>query len=325
MERNDPGVPRFANGLEKKLPPVRGRLTPNAPLGHMTWFGVGGPAEVLFKPADKQDLIDFIKNCPREIEVTVLGVASNLIIRDGGIPGVVIRMGKEFSEIKASVYHIEAGAAALDLNVALVARKNAIAGLEFLSGIPGSIGGALRMNAGAYGCETKDVLVTAEVLFHDGTVRHMTSPEMGMRYRHNDLPASVIFLAATLKGSAGDGAAIEGRMADIKTKRAETQPIKSKTGGSTFANPEGAKAWQLIDGAGSRGLKIGGAEMSQMHANFMLNTGNATAADLERLGEEVRQRVYAKSKIMLEWEIRRVGIPLATDKDILNWMKRERS
>jgi UDP-N-acetylmuramate dehydrogenase len=316
-------LPQFMNGLQDRLPPARGRLTPNAPLGHMTWFGVGGPAEVLFKPADKQDLIDFVKNCPADVPLTVLGVASNLIIRDGGIPGVVIRLGREFSEIKAIDNNIAAGSAALDMNVALVALKNNIAGLEFLSGVPGTIGGALRMNAGAYEGEMLNVLVTAEVLFRDGAVRQMTPQEMGMRYRHNDLPGDVIFIGGTLKGTAGEHAAIENKMMEIKTRRAASQPIKSRTGGSTFANPEGKKAWQLIDEAGCRGLKTGGAGMSMMHANFMLNTGTATAADLERLGEEVRRRVYAKSQIMLRWEIRRIGIPLEKDADILEWMKRE--
>ncbi len=291
-----------------KLPEVRGRLTTNAPLGHMTWFGVGGPAEVLFKPADKQDLVDFVKNCPKDTPLTVLGVASNLIIRDGGIPGVVIRLGREFSDVKITGTTVQAGAAALDINVALACLREKVAGLEFLSGIPGTIGGALRMNAGAYGRETKEVLQSAEILFHNGTVRQMTPQEMGMDYRHNGLPEDVIFLGGTFQGVAGEAADIEQKMSDIKTKRAESQPIKSKTGGSTFANPDGAKAWQLIDAAGCRGLKIGGAQMSEMHANFMINTGAATAADLERLGEEVRRRVFEHSGIELQWEIKRIGI-----------------
>jgi len=313
----------FKDGLREKLPPVRGRLAPCAPLGHMTWFGVGGPAEVLFRPADKRDLIDFIKACPKDIPVTVLGVASNVIIRDGGIPGLVIRLGREFSEIKSVGADIEAGAGALDLNVALAALKHDIAGLEFLSGIPGTIGGALRMNAGAYGEETKDVLVSAEVLFRDGTLRRLTAAEMGMSYRHNDLPEDVIFLGCTLKGAVGEYAAIEKKMTGIKTRRSETQPVKAKTGGSTFANPPGGKAWQLIDEAGCRGMKLGGAQMSELHANFMLNTGAATSADLERLGEKVRQLVYARSGVMLEWEIRRVGVPLENDSDIPGWMRKE--
>lgn len=305
-----------------QLPSVRGRLTPNAPLGAMTWFGVGGPAEMLFKPADKQDLIDFIKACPKDIPITVLGVASNLIIRDGGIPGVVIRLPRDCTDIKVEGTTVTAGAGALDLNVALMAARESVAGLEFLSGIPGTIGGALRMNAGAYGRETKDVLVSAEVLFRDGTVKNMTAAEMGLSYRHNDLPGDVIFLGGTFTGEAGDKAVIEGRMNEIKTKRAESQPIKSKTGGSTFANPEGNSAWKLVDAAGCRGLKIGGAQMSEMHANFMINTGGATAADLERLGETVREKVYEKTGVMLRWEIKRIGVPLEGDADIAAYAKR---
>ncbi len=320
----------FQSGIEARLPPVRGRLSYNAAIGHMTWFGVGGPAEALFKPADREDLIDFVKNCPTDIPVTVLGVASNLIIRDGGIPGVVIRMGREFAQIDVSGTTVTAGAAALDLNVALMAAKHEIAGLEFLSGIPGTIGGALRMNAGAYGGETKDFLKTAEVLFPDGSVRQMTADDMGLSYRHNDLPQNVIFLSATFEGTKDDRAAIEARMDEIKQKRGETQPIKSKTGGSTFANPpvpEGTdpknayKAWQLIDAAGCRGLTIGGAQMSELHCNFMINTGTATAADIERLGEEVRKRVAEKSNIMLRWEIKRIGVPLDKDTDIKSFME----
>lgn len=301
------------------LPDVRGRLTYNAPLGEMTWFRVGGPAEVLFKPADRQDLIDFIKACPADIPITVLGVASNLIIRDGGIPGVVIRLGREFAEVKVDGTTVTAGAAALDMNVALASLRANVAGLEFLSGIPGTIGGALRMNAGAYGRETKDVLKTAEVLFRDGTVKHMAAAEMDLRYRHNSLPKEVIFLSATMEGEAGEATAIEARMNEIKTKRAASQPIRSKTGGSTFANPEGQSAWKLIDAAGCRGLTIGGAQMSEMHANFMINTGTATAADLERLGEEVRRRVQEHSGILLRWEIKRIGAPLAHHTDIVAW------
>lgn len=311
----------FQSGIEDRLPPVRGRLSYNAAIGHMTWFGVGGPAEALFKPADREDLIDFVKNCPKDIPITVLGVASNLIIRDGGIPGVVIRMGREFAQIDVNGTTVTAGAAALDLNVALTAAQHALAGLEFLSGIPGTIGGALRMNAGAYGGETKDFLKTAEVLFPDGTVKHMTADDMGLSYRHNDLPKDVIFLSAAFEAKNDDRAAIEARMDEIKQKRGETQPIKSKTGGSTFANPDGNKAWQLIDEAGCRGLTIGGAQMSELHCNFMINTGTATAADIERLGEEVRKRVAEKSKIMLRWEIKRIGVPLDKDEDIKSFME----
>jgi UDP-N-acetylmuramate dehydrogenase len=307
--------------LIDRLPKVRGRLTPNAPLGHLTWFGVGGPAEVLFKPEDRGDLVDFIKACPSDVPVTVMGVASNLIIRDGGIPGVVIRLGREFAAIEAQGTDIKAGAAAMDMNVALVSANAGVAGLEFLSGIPGTIGGALRMNAGAYGTETKDVLVSADVLLRDGSVKTMSPEDMGMSYRRNALPDTVIFMGGLFRGHAGETAAIEAKINEIKTRRAESQPIRTKTGGSTFANPENAKAWELIDRAGCRGLKQGGAQVSEMHCNFLLNTGQASAADIERLGEIVRKRVYENAGIMLRWEIKRIGIPLDTDKDIFEFMK----
>lgn len=307
--------------LIDRLPKVRGRLTPNAPLGHLTWFGVGGPAEVLFKPEDRNDLVDFIKSCPVDVPVTVMGVASNLIIRDGGIPGVVIRLGREFAAIEAQGTDIKAGAAAMDMNVALVSANAGVAGLEFLSGIPGTIGGALRMNAGAYGTETKDVLLSADVLFRDGSVKTMTPADMGMSYRRNSLPDTVIFMGGLFRGSVGETAAIEAKINEIKTRRAESQPIRTKTGGSTFANPENARAWELIDRAGCRGLKQGGAQVSEMHCNFLLNTGQASAADIERLGEIVRKRVYESAGIMLRWEIKRMGIPLDTDKDIFEFMK----
>jgi UDP-N-acetylmuramate dehydrogenase len=320
----DAGAPRFPAGLVDRLPKVRGRLTPGAPLGPMTWFGVGGPAEVLFKPQDREDLVNFVYACPRDIPITVLGVASNLIIRDGGIPGVVIRMGREFAQIEAQDTNVLAGAAALDMNVALLAAKHSIAGLEFFSGIPGTIGGALRMNAGAYGGETKDVLIAADVLFRDGAVKEMTAADMGLSYRHNDLPEEVIFLGGRFRGQAGDLPEIERRMDEIKNKRAESQPIRTKTGGSTFANPAPDKrAWQVIDGAGLRGFRVGGAQISDMHCNFMINTGGATAADIERLGEEVRKRVAEKTGIMLRWEIKRIGIPLEKDQDILGFMQRD--
>lgn len=311
----------FSGGLLARLPAVRGRLTENAPLGAMTWFGVGGAAEVLFRPADRDDLVDFIKNLPADIPFTTLGVASNLIIRDGGIPGVVIKLGGEFAKIESmDDTTIKAGATALDLNVALTAAKHGLTGLEFLSGIPGTIGGALRMNAGAYGGETKDVLASAEVLFRDGTVKTMTAADMGLSYRYNALPKDVIFLSGTFTARPGDTAAINARMAEIKQKRSETQPVKAKTGGSTFANPDNNSAWKVIDAAGCRGLSIGGAQMSELHCNFMLNTGGATAADLERLGEEVRKRVAQDSGIMLRWEIKRIGVPLPADHDILGFM-----
>jgi len=307
--------------LQLKLPEVRGRISYNVPLAHLTWFGVGGPAEAVFRSADREDLVEFLKNTSRDVPITMMGVASNLIIRDGGIPGVVIRLGRDYADIQVEGTMVTVGAAALDMNVALTASRAGVAGLEFLSGIPGTIGGALRMNAGSYGKEIKEVLVNAEVLFRDGTIKTMTPSEMGMSYRHNSLPDDVIFLGCTLQGEPGEKEKIEARITEIKAKRAETQPIRSKTGGSTFANPEGHKAWQLIDAAGCRGLKIGGAQMSEMHANFMLNTGGATAADLERLGEKVREKVYAQSQIMLRWEIKRIGVSLEGDKDIAAWAK----
>lgn len=307
--------PSFA-GL---LPPVRGRYSENAPLGEVGWFRAGGRADILFKPADREDLAAFLAACPAEIPVTVLGVLSNTIVRDHGIRGVVIRLGREFANIDIDdETGLFAGAAALDVNVANQAAIAGIAGLEFLSGVPGTIGGALRMNAGAYGAETRDVLVEAEAVDRTGQIHRLPVAAMGMGYRHTMIPEDYIFTGAYLRGGRGERAQIEAHIAEIKTRRAETQPIKSRTGGSTFANPkpdelaaagqpEGLKAWQLIDRAGGRGLKIGGAMMSELHCNFMINTGTATAADLEALGEEVRRRVHEKSGIMLRWEIKRIG------------------
>lgn len=313
-------APYFDQALEKALPPVRGRLIANAPLRQFSWLGVGGPAEVLFKPEDADDLTQFVKVCPADVPITVLGLMSNVIIRDGGIPGVVVRLGRDFAQITAEGTTLRAGAAAMDVNVALFAAQNGIAGLEFLSGVPGSVGGALRMNAGAYGTETKDVLDAADVLFRDGTRQRLTAAQMNMTYRRNGLPDDVIFLGATFQGRPGVREEIEARMMEIKTRRAETQPIRTKTGGSTFANPvEGEagypkKAWELIDAAGCRGLTVGGAQMSDLHCNFMINTGDATAADLEGLGEEVRRRVRETSGADLRWEVKRIGTPLNPDR-----------
>lgn len=321
-------TPHFTNMLHQRLPAVRGRITPNAPIAQYTWFGVGGPAEVLFRPADPDDLAAFLAACPADVPVTVMGVASNLIIRDGGIPGVVVRLGREFAGIHAdSTDHtVTAGAAALDMNVALAAAQAGIAGVEFLSGIPGSIGGGLRMNAGAYGREFKDVLISADILTRAGEKKTLTPAQMGMSYRRTTVDADAIFLAAHLQGTPGETGAIEARMMEIKQARAESQPIRTKTGGSTFANPsaaedpQGRRAWQLVDAAGCRGLIVGGAQMSEMHCNFMLNNNGATAADLERLGEEVRRRVAEKTGVMLRWEVKRIGIPLAQDKDIQDFI-----
>lgn len=304
------------------LPVVRGRYTENAPLGEKGWFACGGTAEVMFKPEDRDDLAAFLGACPKHIPVTTLGVLSNTIVRDGGLPGVVIRLGKEFAKVVTlDQSRVQAGSLALDGNVAQAAARASIAGLEFFSGIPGTIGGALRMNAGCYGSETKDVLIEATALDRDGNLLTLTPQQMGMSYRHTTAPEDYIFIEALFQGQAGDAEKIREFMDGIKAKRNASQPIREKTGGSTFANPsadeiakaglpEGTKVWQLIDRAGCRGLKLGGAMMSDMHANFMINTGTATATDLEALGEEVRRRVLADSGISLRWEIKRIGVPL---------------
>jgi UDP-N-acetylmuramate dehydrogenase len=295
--------------LIDRLPRVRGRLTENAPLAPVTWFRVGGAAEIMFRAADIEDLAAFLAAKPKEIPVTVIGVASNLVVRDGGIEGVVVRLGRGFVEMIAEGSTIEVGAGALDLNVALAGAQAGITGLEFMSGIPGTVGGGLRMNAGAYGREFKDVLVAATALDGEGRLHTLAPADMGLSYRHCGVPDDWIFTAARFRGEPGERAAIGARMAEIQAAREATQPIRSRTGGSTFANPPGHKAWELIDAAGCRGLRIGGAVVSEQHANFLLNTGTATAADIESLGEEVRRRVRAASGITLEWEIRRIGRP----------------
>ena len=303
----------FPEGLLDRLPPVRGRITANAPLSSVTWFRVGGPAEVLFRPVDRDDLAGFLAGCPADVPVTVIGVASNLLVRDGGVPGVVIRLGRGFAGIDVDrdteQPTVTTGTAALDVHVARVAGEAGIAGLEFLVGIPGTVGGGLRMNAGAYGREFKDVVRTVDTIDRQGTLRTLTGDACGFGYRHSDLPEDWILTGAVLAGESGDPERIAVRMAEISAQRGETQPIRSRTGGSTFANPEGGKAWQLIDGAGCRGLVLGGAQVSPMHCNFLLNTGTATAGDLEALGEEVRRRVRDRFGVELRWEIRRIGVP----------------
>jgi len=295
--------------LIDRLPAVRGRLTENAPLAGITWFRVGGPAEVMFRPADRDDLVDFLKAKPAEVPVNVLGVASNVLIRDGGLPGVTLRLGRGFADIAAEDSDIVCGGAALDVNVATAAKLAGITGLEFLSGVPGTIGGAVRMNAGAYGKETKDVLVWAEAVDPQGELHRLSPADLKFEYRHSALPADWICLGARLHGEPGERSEIEARMKEIQSQRADSQPVRSRTGGSTFKNPVGHKAWQLIDAAGCRGLSIGGAMVSEQHCNFLINTGTATAADLENLGEEVRRRVKEQSGVELEWEIRRLGLP----------------
>ena len=253
----------------------------------------------------------FLAKLPADIPVTVIGVGSNLLVRDGGISGVTVRLGRGFAEVRAEDERVRAGAGALDLNVALSAAEAGIAGLEFLSGVPGTIGGGLRMNAGAYGGEIKDVLIEAAAIDRDGAIHRVPAAELGLSYRHSDAPADWIFIGALLRGRRGDPAEIMQKMTEIRAAREASQPIRARTGGSTFANPPGDQAWRLIDAAGCRGLTRGGAMVSEKHTNFLINTGNASAADIEGLGEEVRRRVHAQFGVVLEWEIRRVGRPLA--------------
>jgi UDP-N-acetylmuramate dehydrogenase len=294
--------------LIDRLPKVRGRLTANAPLGTSTWFRVGGPAEVMFRPADSDDLAEFLAARPTDVPVTAIGVASNLLVRDGGVPGVVVRLGRGFVDVTTDGVEVEAGAGALDLNVAMTCGLAGIAGLEFMSGIPGTIGGGLRMNAGAYGSEFKDFLLRAAALDNGGR-RHVLAPaEMDLGYRHCGVPEDWFFVSARFRGTLGERNEIAARMAQIQAQREASQPIRARTGGSTFANPPGHKAWELIDEAGCRGLRVGGAMVSEQHANFLITTGDATAADIESLGEEVRRRVRDKSGIELRWEIRRIGV-----------------
>lgn len=295
--------------LIDRLPETRGQLIPDAPLAPLTWFRVGGPAEVLFRPADADDLAHFLGACPAEVPVTVIGVGSNLLVRDGGVPGVVIRLGKGFNSVEVlDGFRVRAGTAALDMAVARTAMEAGIAGLEFFRGIPGSVGGALRMNGGAYEKETKDVLIEAEGVTRGGDKVTYSVADMGYSYRHSSAPADVYFTSAIFQGSDGDRAEIEKRMNEITERRETTQPIRTRTGGSTFKNPEGHKSWQLIDAAGCRGLVRGGAQVSEKHCNFLINTGEATAADIEDLGEEVRARVKETSGVTLDWEIRRIGV-----------------
>jgi UDP-N-acetylmuramate dehydrogenase len=303
-------VTKWCQGvISANLPPVRGRLMANAPIGQQTWFGVGGLAEAMFRPADARDLAAFLAALPAEIPVTVIGVGSNLLVRDGGIPGVTIRLGRGLANIAIGHEEILVGSGALDRIVAYTAAEAGLAGLEFLSGIPGTIGGSLRMNAGAYGKEIKDVLVSATAIDRGGRSHVIDSASMKFTYRHCGIDSGWIFLGARLRGIACNRARIEKRLIEIREMREATQPVRARTSGSTFANPPGEAAWRLIDAAGCRGLTRGGAMVSQKHANFLINTGSASAADIEGLGEEIRRRVYETTGILLEWEIHRVGLP----------------
>ncbi|MSP81523.1 MAG: UDP-N-acetylmuramate dehydrogenase [Alphaproteobacteria bacterium] len=293
--------------LIDRLPPARGRVTAGAPLAPYTWFRVGGPAEVLFRPADEADLARFLAALPGDVPVTTIGVGSNLLIRDGGVDGVVIRLGRGFAGIETLGLRLRVGAGALDLTVAMTAAEAGVTGLEFLSGVPGTVGGALRMNAGAYGRELAEVLVTARAVDRAGAIHEVPREGLRLAYRHTEAPDDWIFTAATLVGRFDEPSRIAARMREIQESREGSQPIRARTGGSTFVNPPGAKAWELIDRAGCRGLGRGGAEVSSKHCNFLINTGSATAADIEGLGEDVRRRVFEATGVQLSWEIRRIG------------------
>jgi UDP-N-acetylmuramate dehydrogenase len=301
--------PDLVPELKAKAPKLRGRLLPNQSLAELTWFRVGGPAQVLFMPEDEDDLAYFLGALPADIAVTVVGLGSNLIVRDGGVAGVVVRLGRGFNDVTVDGMRVVAGTAVPDVKVARSAQEASIAGLAFLRGIPGAIGGALRMNGGAYKGETKDVLVEARAVDRQGRIHMLSNADMHYTYRHCGAPEDFIFTQATIEGTSGDRAAIAAEMDKITESREATQPIKSRTGGSTFKNPPGGKAWQLIDAAGCRGLVVGGAQVSELHCNFLINLGTATAADIETLGETVRKRVKESSGVDLEWEIKRIGIP----------------
>lgn len=302
-------------------PQVQGELSENVPLGEKTWFRCGGAADLVFQPADFEDLVEFLKQYPKDQPLMALGGMANTLIRDGGVRGCIIRLRKPFADIEVQGTRLLAGAGALNGTAAAVAAKNGIGGLEFLSGIPGSIGGVLRMNAGSYGTETKDVLVEATAVDRNGKIHVLTPDDMEMGYRHTTVPEDYIFTHAVFEGHQEDHEIVRERLKEIKARRQDTQPIMEKTGGSTFANPSaedlqkaglpmGTKTWELIDQAGGRGLEIGGAQMSEKHCNFMINTGDATAADLENLGEEIRRRVHEKFGVELRWEIKRIGEPV---------------
>jgi UDP-N-acetylmuramate dehydrogenase len=290
------------------LPQVRGKLTPNAPLAPLVWFKSGGTADWLFEPKDVADLQDFLGNLAPEVPVMALGLGSNLIVRDGGVPGVVIRLGKAFAKVeRVDEVTLNCGGGASGILVSSTARDHGIAGLEFLRSIPGTVGGFVRMNGGAYGREVKDVLIDCDVVIRSGEIATLPLSELGYTYRHSDLTDGCVVVAARFRGEPGDPQAIQTEMDRISAAREASQPLRSKTGGSTFKNPDGGKAWELVDKAGCRGLTIGGAQVSEKHTNFLINTGTATSAEIEELGEEVRRRVKDSAGVDLEWEIKRIG------------------
>lgn len=301
--------PDIAADLSALMPELRGRMIANQPLAELTWFRVGGPAQILFTPADEADLAYFLKHLPTDIPVIVVGLGSNLIVRDGGVPGVVIRLGRGFNEITVEDgYRLRVGTAVPDVKAARAAADAGIDGLAFYRGIPGGIGGALRMNAGAHNGETRDCLIEARAVDRTGVIHVLGNADFDFHYRHSGAPADFIFTSALYQGRPGNTADILAEMDRITAAREASQPIRERTGGSTFKNPTGHKAWQLVDAAGCRGLKVGAAQVSEMHCNFLINTGGATATDIEGLGEEVRRRVKASSGVELEWEIKRIGI-----------------
>ena len=292
------------------MPNIRGKLTPNAPLAPLVWFKSGGSAEWLFEPKDEEDLVAFLRELDPAMSVMALGLGSNLIVRDGGVRGVVIRLGKSFSKIdRVDQTTLRCGGGASGILVSSTARDAGIAGLEFLRGIPGTVGGFVRMNGGAYGREVKDILVSARLALRSGEVVEWPLEKLGYTYRHSDVPLGAVVIEGVFRGTPGDSQAIGAEMDAIARAREESQPLRSRTGGSTFKNPPGHKAWALIDAAGCRGFRIGDAQVSEKHCNFLLNLGSATSAEIESLGEEVRRRVEAKTHISLEWEIQRVGEP----------------
>ena len=302
---------------DRVLPTVAGRLTPNAPLAPLVWFKSGGVAEWLFEPADEDDLCAFLAGIDADVPVMALGLGSNLIVRDGGVPGVVVRLGKAFARVEAEGLTLACGAGASGILVSSTARDAGIAGLEFLRSIPGTVGGFVRMNGGAYGREVRDILRYCVVVGRDGVRRAMAVDELRYSYRHSELPDGAVVTAALFEGVAGDAQAIQAEMDRIAAAREASQPLRSKTGGSTFKNPDGHKAWELVDRAGCRGLTLGGAQVSEKHTNFLINTGTATSTDVEALGEEVRARVHAQFGVALEWEIQRVGIFAGAPQDAL--------
>jgi UDP-N-acetylmuramate dehydrogenase len=303
----------LVSDLRACMPRLRGRVIANQPLSEFTWFRVGGAAQVLFVPEDETDLAEFLAALPREIPVTVVGLGSNLIVRDGGVPGAVIRLGRGFGDMRLEPgSRIRVGAAVPDVKVSRMAQEAAISGLAFFRGIPGAIGGALRMNGGAYGRETKDAIIEVRGIDRDGRMHVFSTGEMNYSYRHCGVPEEIIFTRALFQGAPGNAETIAAEMDKITEARETTQPIKSRTGGSTFKNPPGRKAWQLIDAAGCRALRLGDAQVSELHCNFLINLGGASAADIENLGETVRMRVKENSGVDLEWEIKRIGVAIET-------------